>query len=274
MSESEYKQWSDSITSVGECDVCGDRQRLRAQRLWDALGRCGDGVCVCQFCQLAFNTWCSEVIQGPPERVHYEQWKEAYPLKRGYRFVTNEGKTKVRKKTKVTLTDFDRFTPQMRDVARTYLRTNEDVDDMLQDIAIRIVANEYMTISPKGWLLQATRWRCSQILDGRKRIKTISLDEPFNVGDDRENNENNVTDRLSIKRWNDAQVSLSDELSDEMIAALEQLSERQRQAFLLFAVEGASHREIAEELGCSEGASQQYVFRAKTNLQRILTNFE
>ena len=55
-------------------------------------------------------------------------------------------------------------------------------------------------------------------------------------------------------------------------AALKRLEERERTAFLLCEVEGFSHREAAEILETSEGASRALLFKARRNLQRALSH--
>jgi len=52
--------------------------------------------------------------------------------------------------------------------------------------------------------------------------------------------------------------------------SLTKLAPRQRTVFLLSAVEGFSHREIAQVLDVSEGASRTLLFEAKRRLQELL----
>ena len=56
----------------------------------------------------------------------------------------------------------------------------------------------------------------------------------------------------------------------ELEDAVARLGERPRTAFLMSAVEGFSHREVAEVLGISETASRSLVFEARRELQRML----
>ncbi len=56
----------------------------------------------------------------------------------------------------------------------------------------------------------------------------------------------------------------------ELEDALEQLPERPRTVFLLSAVEGLSHGEIAEVLGVPEATSRTLLFEARRQLQRLL----
>lgn len=53
--------------------------------------------------------------------------------------------------------------------------------------------------------------------------------------------------------------------------ALNSLNERQRMVFLLFEVEGLRHSEIAAILQVPEGTSRSWLFEAKSQLKRLLT---
>jgi len=64
---------------------------------------------------------------------------------------------------------------------------------------------------------------------------------------------------------------LSQELGQQIETALELLTERQRQTFILREWQGLSVRETAEALGCSSGSVKQHHFRALQSLRRQLT---
>ena len=53
--------------------------------------------------------------------------------------------------------------------------------------------------------------------------------------------------------------------------AIEKLNERHRTVFLLFEVEGLKHSEIATILSVPEGTSRTWLFEAKRELKRTLT---
>lgn len=59
-------------------------------------------------------------------------------------------------------------------------------------------------------------------------------------------------------------------LSDEMQQALESLPEIQRSLLQLRDVEGYSYKEIAQILGINDSQVQVYLFRARTNLKKVL----
>ena len=57
---------------------------------------------------------------------------------------------------------------------------------------------------------------------------------------------------------------------DDLISIIGQLPERSRQVFNLYAVEGYSHKEIAEHLEISEGTSKWHLSNARNQLKKLL----
>jgi len=53
--------------------------------------------------------------------------------------------------------------------------------------------------------------------------------------------------------------------------AMEQLPDHQRMVFVMFEVEGLKHAEIASILEVPEGTSRSWLFEAKRELKRVLT---
>ena len=60
---------------------------------------------------------------------------------------------------------------------------------------------------------------------------------------------------------------------DDLVDLLKDLPEQSLKVFRMFAIEGYSHREIAEILGISVGTSKWHVFKAREKLN-VLKNFE
>ncbi len=58
-----------------------------------------------------------------------------------------------------------------------------------------------------------------------------------------------------------------------LFAAIDQLSENQKTAFVLHNIEGFSYKEIAEIMEKSLSAVESYIFRAKKNLRVLLQNY-
>lgn len=66
---------------------------------------------------------------------------------------------------------------------------------------------------------------------------------------------------------------LDPDLEQSFAAAVEQLTEGQREVFVMFALEGYTHVEIGEILGISEGTSKGRLFHARARLKQMLARF-
>ncbi|EIM73363.1 ECF subfamily RNA polymerase sigma-24 subunit [Nitritalea halalkaliphila LW7] len=65
--------------------------------------------------------------------------------------------------------------------------------------------------------------------------------------------------------------SIVDQLSaDELLEMIGMLSPAYRMVFSLYAVEGYTHKEIAEQLGITEGTSKSNLAKAKIKLQQAI----
>ena len=59
---------------------------------------------------------------------------------------------------------------------------------------------------------------------------------------------------------------------EDLMSMIDQLSPGYRNVFNLFAIDGYSHKEIAEKLGISESTSKSQLNRARSVLQKLLLN--
>ncbi len=68
---------------------------------------------------------------------------------------------------------------------------------------------------------------------------------------------------------------LSDKLEvEDLEKKIDRLHMGYKTVFSLYAIEGFSHKEIAEKLGISENTSKSHLSRARVHLQRLLLNAE
>lgn len=140
----------------------------------------------------------------------------------------------------------------MKSVAANVLGDLSEAEDAVQDAFVKI-------------------FRSAGSFEGRSRFSTWIYRVVVNCCYDR------LRRRRPTVPLDDAAPSVADaaESPDPALRrALEQglaaLPPRQRSAFVLFAVEGFSHREIAEILDVSPGNSKTLVFDAKRRLARFL----
>lgn len=67
--------------------------------------------------------------------------------------------------------------------------------------------------------------------------------------------------------------ALDAEAARELDRALRQLSPRQRAAFVLFEIEGLDIRQVAREMGCSEGTVKAQLHRARQRLRDLMSHY-
>jgi len=65
----------------------------------------------------------------------------------------------------------------------------------------------------------------------------------------------------------------SRELARRLETAVDELPAKQRAALLLSRVDGLAYRDVAEALGCSEGAVKALLFRATQSLKKTLREY-
>lgn len=140
-------------------------------------------------------------------------------------------------------------------IAVSILRNPQDAEDAVQAAFIRALerVDQLAAGSPFGpWFYSVLR---STALNLRRR-ETLRHHEELPA---------------SAAGTADAERELEMALTRErVLKALEQLSEAQRTAIVLYDLEGYSHGEIGEILGIAEGTSRAHVFHARKALQGIL----
>jgi len=145
---------------------------------------------------------------------------------------------------------------QMYLIALGILGNRMDAEDAVQDGFLQVLrlidtCRDSSTFVP--WLAQIVRNR-SRDLTARRRVRRA---EPLDLVD--------YPDRA-----NASQAVHRAELRRILEDAMGELSEIQRQVVVKYDLEGSSHRDIAEELGISEGMSRQHLFHARQKLRQRL----
>ena len=141
-------------------------------------------------------------------------------------------------------------------VALALLGDGMDAEDVCQDAFIKALERIDDCRRPDrfaSWLLQIVRNRAHNFRDYRRVRTGVAVD---------------VTDQPGAS--DAAQDVERADLRGRLEAALEDLSEVQRQVVLLHDLEGWRHREIAESLQLSEGMSRQHLFAARRVLRHTL----
>lgn len=150
---------------------------------------------------------------------------------------------------------FDRFAGPMLRVASRYVRNRVDADDVLMMAFARVLANVNQ-FTPQGTgSLQAwvRRIVINEALMWLRRRHNFNLTETL---------EENQTIELT---------DLSQLPVEDILRYVNRLPDGYRTVFNLCVVEGYSHAEIAVLLNISESTSRTQLFKAKSLLQKMLT---
>ena len=149
---------------------------------------------------------------------------------------------------------YERFAPKMYAVAMRYVQTTLEADDILQIAFTKVFEkiNTFKGDSPlKHWIKRIII--NTALKQYRRQIDQAPKEE--------------LTD------WNyqaNNDTILSDFGYQDLLDFVQQLATGYRQVFNLYAIEGYKHREIAEMLEISEGASKSQYARAKAQLQKMI----
>ena len=134
-----------------------------------------------------------------------------------------------------------------------------DAEDVTQDAFITALERLEECKDPdrfSGWLLRIVRNRALNL----RRSQAVRMAKPLAEAVD--------APSLSNPERDTGRTLLREELS----AAMDELTETQRQVVVLHDLEGYRHREIGELLGISEGASRFHLSTARGLLRELLTD--
>lgn len=139
--------------------------------------------------------------------------------------------------------------PKMKSLAFRLVGSRADAEDVVQDAFLKV-------------------YKAVQGFDGQSAISTWMFRILINCCYD-----------LMRKQQRQAETPLLRDVAGDSKAtlkialerALSQLNERPRLVFLMFEVEGLRHSEIAAILQVPEGTSRSWLFEAKRELKRLLT---
>jgi RNA polymerase sigma-70 factor, ECF subfamily len=148
--------------------------------------------------------------------------------------------------------------PVLRAVARNLVRNAAEVEDLVQDVfekALRSVDRIDLTANPRGWMVTILHNlhidRCRQ----RARMKPhVPCDEVVLA----------VPEEREAPFW-------SAITTDDVRRAAERLPAELREVYVMFALEGRSYIEVAEQLGIPKATVGTRLSRARARLKQLLT---
>lgn len=155
------------------------------------------------------------------------------------------------------------FADYLTGVAARYITDDDDLKDILQEAFIKIFTTidtfEYRGRgSLRGWMSRIVVNECLQALRRRQRSPILALaDEPPDVADTPESDPE--ADGIT---------------GEELTHLIRQLPDGYRTVLNLYAIEGKSHKEIAEMLGIKPDTSASQFHRAKNMLARIINDYK
>jgi len=162
----------------------------------------------------------------------------------------------------------DRYRRQITNYVCRMLGNYEDAVDLSQDVFLKAY-QALDTYKPRypfaAWLFRIARNAAIDEIR-RKRLQTVSLDEPVDVGDG------------TVERQVDAEVPgpegrlRTSEFRGRVADAVEQLPDKYREPIVLRHAGELSYDEIAEALELPIGTVKTRIYRAREQLRRSLAD--
>lgn len=140
-------------------------------------------------------------------------------------------------------------------VCLRYADRSEEAEDMLQNGFIRVFEKMDTfkgTGSLEGWIRRIV---VNESLTYLRKNKAMQMNIDIDDAKYKIPGNSHVGESMNEK---------------DLLKIIQQLPAGFRTIFNMYAIEGYSHKEIAEQLGISEGTSKSQYSRAKTHLQNII----
>jgi len=149
---------------------------------------------------------------------------------------------------------YDLFAPKLFTVCLSYSRDRMDAEDTLHDGFMKIFNNikQYKGAGPfEGWM---RRIMVNTALEKYRRDQKLTV----------------ISEQIRYESAESVEHILEEIASEEIMKVVQGLTPQYRMTFLLYAVEGYNHKEIAEKLNITEGTSKSNLSRARNILQERL----
>ncbi len=165
---------------------------------------------------------------------------------------------------------------QKRAVAVSYrlLNNSHDALEVTQEAFLKAFSSLDSLQQPEafgGWLMRIVSNLSLNFRRARKTRVQLPLDDFLGSGE--QEPESSGGSEWAARSDNPVRTLEGRELGGKLQAALAQLSEKQRLALVMFAVEKMPQKEVAETLECSVEAVKWYVFQGRKKLKEILKDF-
>ena len=144
--------------------------------------------------------------------------------------------------------------PNLRRYARALMRDRDRADDLVQDCLERALSRRHLWNGPgnmRAWLMTIMH---NLYANEMRRLSTRPWSMPLEAADGAGARH---ADQIAI-------VS-----AREMMVAMDQLADEQRQTILLVAIEGMTYQETAETLGIAVGTVMSRLSRGRARLRAL-----
>jgi RNA polymerase sigma-70 factor (ECF subfamily) len=166
---------------------------------------------------------------------------------------------------------FRKFSPRVLAYIRRFVRTEARAEEVAQDVFVQIYRfrDRYHPESRlSAWVYKIATNHCLNEL--RRPERRLRVDIWARRNKDGEEIEPQLADP---KAASPEQMASSHELARLLDAAVAKLPPKQRAALLLSRVDGLAYKDVAEAMGCTEGAVKALIFRAIHTLKPQLKDF-
>jgi RNA polymerase sigma-70 factor (ECF subfamily) len=158
---------------------------------------------------------------------------------------------------------FYKYSKFVRSICFLYMKNEEDADDLAMKSYVKIFKNIHTLKEPnalKSWIKKLVAFTCIQELRKMKvrqpEKKLLTMETPgLHITDDSINIEDAVENK-------------------DLMKVIDILPGKAKRVFQLYAIDGRSHEEIANELGINIGTSKSQYSRAKKALIAELKRLE
>lgn len=154
---------------------------------------------------------------------------------------------------------FDQVAPVLMGVATRYADSYDEASDILQDAMIKIfqkLDQFQFNGSFEGWCRRVLINTALEHIRKKNILKySESIEEQYELG---------LEDANALEQLN----------AKELLEMIQTLPSGYKTVFNLYAIEGFSHKEIAEMLGLSEGTSKSQYARARKYLMELISKNE
>jgi len=149
---------------------------------------------------------------------------------------------------------YDTFSPKMYAICCRYVKDSMEAEDVLVTAFTKILEriDQYKGEgSFEGWIRRVV---VNEALTYLRRNRNMYVETELEAAD-REPDYNTISDHLE---------------AEDLLSIIQQLPSGYRMVFNMYAIDGYSHKEIAEQLNISENTSKSQLSRARVHLQKIL----